>query len=247
MRLTPTRSACWRAAPRSSMVGRPLASRVTSISTRRTPGAPAGAESLHGRFFGGEPGGVPFAAVAMAFAIGDFLRREDALNESAAVPRDGSLDAVDLGNVRAQSDDHITPSRSRTAHVAKFGRAAVTMLVIPGVAIWGWLFWGLSRKDASWRLPGWRKWSPPGEGRARLLRRDLLQPTVLFLQLTRPSGLAHFQAPVLRFPVVERSFTDADSPAEVLHGTPASAPFSTPPICASLKTASFRGGSPLAV
>jgi hypothetical protein len=49
----------------------------------------------------------------MTFAVGDFLRRENAFEESAAVPRDGGLDAVDLGDVRAQSDDHITPSLSQ--------------------------------------------------------------------------------------------------------------------------------------
>jgi hypothetical protein len=52
----------------------------------------------------------------------------------------------------------------------------------------------------------------------RLLRHDLPQPSVLFLHLTQPPGLVHFQAPVLRLPVVERGITDADPAAEVLHG-----------------------------
>jgi len=38
---------------------------------------------------------------------------------------------------------------------------------------------------------------------------DLLQPSVLFLQLTQPPGLVYFQAPILRLPVVERGFSGA--------------------------------------
>src|ERR1700685_3091661 len=81
----------------------------------------------------------------------------------------------------------------------------------------------------------------------RLLRHDPLQPTVLFLQLTQPPGLAHFQASILRLPVVERGCTDTDPAAEVLHGNSGIRLLQHPHDLLFTKTASFHGASPLLV
>src|SRR5713226_4703855 len=54
----------------------------------------------------------------------------------------------------------------------------------------------------------------------RLLGHDPLQPTVLFLQLPQPPRLVHFQAPVLRLPVVERCVAHPQSSAQILHRDP---------------------------
>lgn len=68
---------------------------------------PAGAESLHRGFLGCEPRGVALGRTAMAFAVRNLPRSEHALKKGASVPLNCGFDAVDLGDVRAQADDHI--------------------------------------------------------------------------------------------------------------------------------------------
>src|SRR6266446_1933305 len=81
----------------------------------------------------------------------------------------------------------------------------------------------------------------------RLLRHDLLQPSVLFLQLTQSPGLVHFQAPVLRLPVVERGVANPHPSAEVLHGNSSLRLFQHPDDLLFTKAAPFHGASPLVV
>jgi len=61
--------------------------------------APARPERLHGGFFRSETGRISLELVAMAFAVGDFGGSEQSIEERLAVARDGSLDAVDFGDV----------------------------------------------------------------------------------------------------------------------------------------------------
>src|SRR5713226_9751586 len=81
----------------------------------------------------------------------------------------------------------------------------------------------------------------------RLLRHDLLQPPVLFLQLTQPPGLVHFHAPVLRLPVVKRGITNADPAAEVFHWDSGLRLFQHPDDLLFTKPAPFHDASPLVV
>jgi hypothetical protein len=61
--------------------------------------APAGAERLHGRFFGGEAAGVAFKFIFEPLAIFDFVGRKNAVDKPLATAFDGRLDAWDFGNI----------------------------------------------------------------------------------------------------------------------------------------------------
>src|SRR2546427_4221943 len=81
----------------------------------------------------------------------------------------------------------------------------------------------------------------------RLLRHDVLQPSVLFLQLAQSPGLVHFQAPVLRLPVVERGVAEPHPAAEVFHRNSCLRLLQHPDDLLFTKAAPFHGASPLVV
>ena len=68
---------------------------------------PAGPERFRRGFLRGEAARKPLGAVAMLFAVGNFRRRENALDKCAAVAPDGRFDAVNFGDVQAQANDHL--------------------------------------------------------------------------------------------------------------------------------------------
>jgi len=68
--------------------------------------SPTSADGLHPSFLGGESGGIAFIAVGLAFDIGDFSGRVDALDKAAAVTFDRASNTVHLGQIDARSDDH---------------------------------------------------------------------------------------------------------------------------------------------
>src|SRR5439155_13029070 len=74
-----------------------------------------------------------------------------------------------------------------------------------------------------------------------------LQPSVLFLQLAQSPGLVHFQAPVLRLPVVERGVADPHPAAEVFHRNSCLRLLQHPDDLLFTKAAPFHGASPLVV
>src|SRR5437879_7547827 len=68
--------------------------------------APAGAQRLHHRLFGGKACGVAFRGIAMTFAVGDLTRSKNAIEEDAAVPADHFPNPADLFHVHTQTDNH---------------------------------------------------------------------------------------------------------------------------------------------
>jgi purine-nucleoside/S-methyl-5'-thioadenosine phosphorylase / adenosine deaminase len=67
--------------------------------------APAGAESFHGGFFGGEASGVALVFIFEAFAVFAFGGRVEAAEKCFAVALDGALYAADFGDVHSEADD----------------------------------------------------------------------------------------------------------------------------------------------
>ena len=72
----------------------------------RYPAAPARAESLQGSLFGGEAGGVMLRGRRTArFAVGAFMRCENALDKARRALNDGAH-APDFDNVYANGNNH---------------------------------------------------------------------------------------------------------------------------------------------
>ena len=67
---------------------------------------PAGAESLHGGFFGGEARGIALEAIRLGIAIANLSRSVDALQKAVPEALDGLADAGDFGDVDARAYDH---------------------------------------------------------------------------------------------------------------------------------------------
>jgi hypothetical protein len=72
--------------------------------------APARAQSLHRRFFGGETRGVALHPVCLRVAVASFARRINALQKAVAKAFDRLPDARNLRDVDACADDHIFSS-----------------------------------------------------------------------------------------------------------------------------------------
>src|SRR5579863_2246545 len=87
---------------------------------------PAGAYGLHAGFLGGKAAGIAFEAVGFALDIGDLGRGVDAVDETAAIARDGGADAVDFGEVHAGSQNHF----SSAPDVVMVRRPCLTPLVL---------------------------------------------------------------------------------------------------------------------
>src|SRR5271157_2979751 len=68
--------------------------------------APAGANRLHGRFFGGEASGVALRLVRFGLAVANLAGGKDALQKPPPKALYGGSDARDLHNINAGSDDH---------------------------------------------------------------------------------------------------------------------------------------------
>ncbi len=68
--------------------------------------ADAGAEGLGAGFLGGEAGGEGFGEVSLGHTVGDFTRGEDALEKGVSEALEAALDAFDLDEIAAESDDH---------------------------------------------------------------------------------------------------------------------------------------------
>src|SRR5450759_2437787 len=83
---------------------------------------PAGPERFHRGFLRGEAARKPLGAVAMLFAVGNFRRRENALDKCAAVAPDGRFDAVNFGDVQAQANDHLPSALPAAGAMAELYR-----------------------------------------------------------------------------------------------------------------------------
>jgi hypothetical protein len=68
--------------------------------------APARAQSLHGRFLGGEACGATLFAIGLRLAIADFPCRIDALQKAVAKARDRLPGARNLRNIDTRADDY---------------------------------------------------------------------------------------------------------------------------------------------
>jgi hypothetical protein len=107
-----------------------------------------------------------------------------------SVPFAGTASSRDASRFSPQAGRSLSPASSRTTRTAsRFARGPLSFLPIPLLA----------------RL------SPaPAAPRSSSAVRS-------FLHLMQPPALAHFQAPILRLPVEERSFIDTDPAAKLLH------------------------------
>lgn len=68
---------------------------------------PAGAQRFHRGFLSGKTRSISFGRTAMALAVGNLPRCEDALEERTSMPPNGGFDTVDLRDVDAQANDHM--------------------------------------------------------------------------------------------------------------------------------------------
>jgi len=92
-------------------------------SPEHAAGVP-GAQCLHRRLFGGESGGERRVGIALVPAVGDFLVREDTIDEPIAVPFDGGGNPGDLGRIDARAYDF---------HLR---RSYMTLPAVPGTFYW---------------------------------------------------------------------------------------------------------------
>ena len=72
----------------------------------------SGSERLGARFLGGEAFCIGCGAVGTAFREFPLDRGEDAIKETVAMARNGTLDATDIDEIGADTEDHATGSES---------------------------------------------------------------------------------------------------------------------------------------